>query len=106
MAGRSAHTVDGIRRRVDALEKSTSFRYRHDPFDEIIGRALEQLSDEDLRAMRDFGRDRKQGIDRVLTERELKAMRAYDSAAELECQRAGFKSLAHFQVARRRAIRP
>ncbi len=77
-----------------------------DPLDEITGRALAQLSDENLRAIRDLGRDRKQGIDRVLTERELKAMRAYDSAAELECQRAGFKSLAHFQAARRRANRP
>ena len=44
-----------IRKRIDALEKSTSFRHRRDPFDEITERALEQLSDEDLRAIRDLG---------------------------------------------------
>ena len=88
----------GKRKRIEALERSTTFRRRPNALDEISRRAMEQLSDEELRAMRDWGRDQRQGIDRGLTERECEAVRAYNSAVELECQRAGFRSRAQVEA--------
>ena len=94
-----------IRKRIKALEKSTNYGGRPSPLDQIIRRALEQLSDEQLRAMRDCSTDRKQGIDRALTEREVEALRACDSALELECHRAGFRSRAQVEALYPGAIR-
>ncbi len=66
---------------------------------------MTSLSDDHLRTIRDVARDRQEGIHRVWSERECEALRAYDAAVQLECQRAGFKSLAEFEAVYRGAIR-
>jgi len=47
-------------------------------------------------------------LTRELTEPEVAALKAYNAAMELECERAGFRSLAEFERwdARQRRLRP
>ena len=85
-----------MRKRIERLEMSF-VRYRvPDLREELRRRSFQELSVDDLQTMRDFLKDKEEGICRPLTERQSAVFAAYNVALELACQRAGFKSLEEF----------
>ena len=89
--------MPSVRKRLETLEKSVL--PKPDPVVDrvIVGQALHGLSSEDLISLRTAAADKQQGKVRELTEHELAALAAYSSALELECQRAGFRTIAEFE---------
>ena len=87
--------MSGRLRRVETLERSRSLQRSPDNNQEILTRAIQQLSTDDLRLLRDLiaqGR-----WERALTEQESVAARLFTSLFEQEAQRAGYSSMAVFQ---------
>src|SRR2546426_12393013 len=84
-----------VRRRVEALERSRSLQRGPDRYDEIQRRAIQHLSTEDLRLLRDLiAQGRTQG---ELTDQECAATEAFTSVFEQEVRAAGYSSLSQFQ---------
>ena len=99
--------MSNLQRRIETLEKSRSLMRPPDAQQGIVQAALQQLSDEDLELL-------SQGPSAEPSERATAALKAYTSALERECQRAGFRSIAELERRsgkrkthpRRRADRP
>ena len=87
--------MPNVRRRLETLERSRSLQPGPDQNQEILSRAIQRLSTEDLRLVRDvIAQGRWQG---ELTEQESAAAKAFTSLFEQEAQRAGYSLMAEFQ---------
>ena len=89
--------MPSMRKRLETLERSRPPRLGQAVDHVIVGQALHGLSSEDLMSLRTAAADKQQGKVRELTQHELAALAAYSSALELECQRAGFRTIAEFE---------
>ena len=89
--------MPSVRKRLETLEKSVLPRPNQAVDHVVVSQALHRLSTEELLSLRDASADKRQGKVRELTEHELAALAAYSSALELECQRAGFRTIAEFE---------
>ena len=89
--------MPSVRKRLEALERSLLSKPDPGVDHVVVSQALRRLSTEELVSLRDAAADKQQGKIRELTEHELAALAAYSSALELECQRAGFRTIAEFE---------
>ena len=89
--------MPSVRKRLETLERSLPPRRSQAVENVVVVQALHRLSTEQLMSLRGAATDRQQGKVRELTERELAALAAYGSALDLECQRAGFRTIAEFE---------
>ena len=89
--------MPSVRKRLETLERSLLPRPNQAVDHVVVSQALHRLSTEELISLRDAAADKRQGKVRELTEHELAALAAYSSALELECQRAGFRTIAEFE---------
>ena len=84
-----------VRRRLETLEKSRSLQRGPDQYQQILRRAIHQLSDKDLQLLRDLAARGKS--QRELTEQESAAAHAFNALFEQEAQHAGYSSMAEFE---------
>jgi hypothetical protein len=97
-----------MRRRLDRLERSPKFQPPPSPLEQIWGRALELISDEDLALLRsvseaeDAREAKEAGVLQMLSPGESAALAAYEAAAETEARRMGFRSFADAERCGRR----
>ena len=89
--------MPSVRKRLEMLEGSLPPRPSQAVDRVIVGQALHCLSTEELMSLRGAAVDEQQGKVRELTKDELAALAAYGSALDLECKRAGFRTIAEFE---------
>ena len=89
--------MPSVRKRLETLERSLLPKPDLAVDNMIVSQAFHCLSSEDLMSLRTAATDKQEGKVRELTEPELAALAAYGSALELECQRAGFSTIAEFE---------
>ena len=89
--------MPSLRIRIENLEKRLPPDRVPDLREEVHRRSFQKLSAEDIQTMGTVLQDRKEGICGPLNERESAAFSAHNAALELECQRAGFKSMEEFE---------
>jgi hypothetical protein len=81
-------------RRLNKLEQLPQFQPPPSPLKQIQDRAMQQVSDEDLAAMKIIAADLEAGVSRTPTERELAILEAHSAALETEARRMGLRSFA------------
>ena len=87
--------MPNVRRRLETLERSRSLQRSPDQYQGVLLRAIQRLSTEDLRLVRDaIAQGKREG---ELTEREYAAAQAFTALFEQEAQRAGYSSVAEFE---------
>ena len=89
--------MPSVRKRLETLERSRPPRPNQAVDQVVVSQALHRLSTEELISLRDASADKRQGKVRELTEHELAALAKYGSALNLECRRAGFRTIAEFE---------
>jgi hypothetical protein len=83
--------MPNVRRRLETLERSRSLQRSPDQYQEVLTRAIRQLSTDDLRLLRDLiAQGRWEG---ELTERESAAAETFASLFKQEAQRAAGRGL-------------
>jgi hypothetical protein len=87
--------MTGLMKRLQRIEAAIPQRLKPDSKldDEIMRRAAVRISEEDrvlCESMEDLGSGR------ARTERERNAVKAYTAAIDLECKRAGYRSIDEF----------
>jgi hypothetical protein len=90
--------MQNVRTRVELLERSRSSTRGPDTRATIVRQALRHLSMEELNLLESILKESVDGkIRRDLTRQESDAVTSSNRALELECRRAGFRSLTEFQ---------
>ena len=88
--------MSNVRKRIEVLERF--LKRSSDQRGEMVSRALEHLSMDQLALMREMARESKDGkLGREMTEPELAVTAAFDAAVELECRSAGLSPSVVFQ---------
>jgi hypothetical protein len=87
-----------LRRRIEGLERSLAPVIHSNPRDEMMQLALSRVSTEDMLVLWEMTKTGNEQTER--TERESAAVQAVASAYDQEVKRAGFCSIAAFQLSK------
>jgi hypothetical protein len=84
-------------RRLRVLERLPQFQPPPSVLKQIVDRALQQMSNDDLELLKQIVRDSQAGVGRTPSERESAMLTEQNATLDTEARRRGFKSFAEAQ---------